>query len=74
MHGKEAQFVLATFSWLMAAKMEEPILRVKGWVNGRLEIAVTRSYSQMLRRAQVPIPLRTRYPDWESYSGLGLVQ
>ena len=36
--GREAQVVLATLSWLMAAKMDESILHVNGWVNGRIAI------------------------------------
>ena len=33
MISKETQFILITLSRLMAAKMEEPISYVKGWVN-----------------------------------------
>ena len=32
---KEAQFLLATLSWPVAAKMEKPIFYVKGWVNNQ---------------------------------------
>ena len=42
-----AQVVLATLSRLMAKKTEEPILHVKGWVNGQVAIEVVRSYSRM---------------------------
>ena len=35
-----AQVVLATFSRLVAEKTEEPILHIKGWVNGQVTIAV----------------------------------
>ena len=72
--GKEDQVVLATLSRFMAAKMDEPILHVKGWVNGRIAITVTRSYSRVLRGARVPSPLRTQEPDWELVFGLGLAQ
>ena len=41
--GKEAQVVLITLSQLMAAKMEEPISHVKGWVNGRIVITIAMS-------------------------------
>ena len=44
MMGKENQVVLATFSLLMAAKMEEPILHVKFWVNGRVVIRVAKPH------------------------------
>ena len=60
--GKEAQFVLATLSSIMAAKTEEPIFHVKGWVNFQIAITVTRLYSRMLHRAQFPILLRNREP------------
>ena len=63
MMGKEAQVVIATLIQLMSAKMDELISQVKGWVNDRIEIAVVRSYYQVLRGAQVPSPLRTREPD-----------
>ena len=62
--GKEAQVILATLSRLMAVKMEEPISYLKGWVNDQITIAVARSYSQMLREALVPSPLRTWEPEW----------
>ena len=62
MLGKEAQVVLVTSSRLIAAKTEEPILHVKGWVNGRIAFAVARAYSWMLRGDWVPIPLQTHDP------------
>ena len=40
MMGNEAQFVLTTLSRLTAAKMDEPILHVKVWVNRQIEISV----------------------------------
>ena len=58
--GKESQVVLANLSQILAAKMEEPISHVKGWSNGRITIAFARPYSRMIRRARVPIPLRTQ--------------
>ena len=58
----------------MAAKMEEPILHVFGWLNGRIVLAVLRSYSRMICRACLSIPLCNRETDWESGSGLGLAQ
>ena len=41
---KEALVVLATLIRIMAAKMDEPVSHVTGWVNGRFTISVTRSY------------------------------
>ena len=72
MMGKEYQVVLADLSQLMDAKMEEPTSHVKGWVNGWITIAVTRSYSRAILIARVPSPLQTRYLDWDL--GLGLAQ
>ena len=42
--GKEAQCVLTTLSRIMATKIYEPILHIKGWVNGQIAFAVMRSY------------------------------
>ena len=72
MMGKEAQVVLVTLIQPVAAKMKEPISRVKGWVNIQISITVSRSYSQVLQGARVTSLLRTLEPDWESVSGLGL--
>ena len=58
----------------MATKMEENILHVKGWVNGRITITVTRLYYRMIHRARVPSPLPTRDTEWESGLGLGFTQ
>ena len=74
MIGKYSQVVLTTLSWLMAAKMEWPILHIKGWFNGQIEITFSRSYSWMLRRAWVTSPLRTLDPELESGLELGLEQ
>ena len=63
MLGKEAQAVLATLSRLMAAKKEEPISHVKGWVNVRITIVVASSYFQIIRGARVPSLLWTHDPD-----------
>ena len=40
--GKESKVLLVTLSLLMAAKMEEPISHVKGWVNGQIAIKAAR--------------------------------
>ena len=60
MMGKEAQFVLTTLSRIMAAKMNEPILHVKSWVNSRIETMFIRWYPQVLYGDQVPSTLLTR--------------
>ena len=72
--GKDSQFVLANLSSLMAAKMEEPIFHIKGWVNNHIAIEVARSFSQKFKESWVPSPLHNQEPDWESDLGLGLVQ
>ena len=72
--GKEDQVILAILIQLMAAKMEEPILNVKGWVNSRIAIAIARSYSLVLYGAWFPSTLHTRETYWELGLGLGLAQ
>ena len=74
MMGKEAQALLVTLSQLMSSKIDEPILNVKGQVNGRIAIAVARLYSRVLRGSRVPSTMRTREPDWELGLRLGLAQ
>ena len=74
MMGKEAQFILANLSGLMAEKMDEPILHVKFWYNGRTEISVVSSYYRVLHRSHITSPLRNQEPDWEYGLGLGLEQ
>ena len=54
--------------------MEEPILKIRVWVNGQISMAVARSYSQMIHGARVPSPLQTQQTDWELTLGLGLAQ
>ena len=49
MLGREALVVLADLSRIMAAKIDEPILHVQGWINGHITNAVARSYSCMIR-------------------------
>ena len=58
MIGREALGILENLSRLMAEKTDEPTSHVKGWINSLIKIAVARSYSQMIRRAQLSIPLR----------------
>ena len=72
MLGREALVVLANLSQLIAAKMDEPILHVQVWINGRFEIMVVRFYSCNIRGARLISPLRDQDPDWDPASGLGL--
>ena len=39
---KDTLFILAYLIRLMAAKNDEPILHVCGWINGHIKIVVTR--------------------------------
>ena len=48
MIGKEDLVVLVNLSRLVAAKMDEPILHVRDWINGRIAVAVVMSYSQTI--------------------------
>ena len=43
-----------------------------GWITSHITIAVTRSYSRIIHRSQIPIPLWEREPDWDTESGIGL--
>ena len=74
MLGKEDLIVLMNLSQLMAAKMEEPILHMCGWINGHIIITVARLYSHMICGAHLTSTLWYREPDYESVSGLGLTQ
>ena len=49
MIGREALAVLAKLSRTMAEKMDEPILHVRGWINGQMKTAVEISYSRIIR-------------------------
>ena len=48
MLGREALVVLANLNQIMAAKMDEPILHVWGWINGGISISFVISYSHMI--------------------------
>ena len=63
--GREALVVLSQLIRFMVEKQEEPLSQVRDWVNGRMAIAVARSYSRMIRRAQLPSPLQEEEPDWD---------
>ena len=58
MLGREVLVVQSQLSGVMAEKREEPLLQVRGWLNGRIAISVARSYSQMIYGARLPGPLR----------------
>ena len=72
MPGREALVVLLQLSRVMSEKREEPLSQVRGWVNGKTEISVVISYSQMICGARLPSPLRERDPDWDLETGIGL--
>ena len=72
MLGREGLVVLSRLSRFMSEKMEEPLLQVRGWLNGHIVIAVARSYSWMIRRDRLPSPLRGREPGWDPESGIGI--
>ena len=74
MIGKDDLILLENLSQLIAAKMDEPISLVRGWIKVLIEIAVVRSYSQMIRKDQPPSPLRYQETDWDLSSGLDLAQ
>ena len=60
---EEALVILANFSLTMSGKIEEPILHVRGWINGRISIAVAWSYSCMIWDTCLPSPLWYREPN-----------
>ena len=74
MLGKENLVVLFNFIWLIATKMEEPVLHVRVFINSRIEIVVPRFYSRIINGACIPTTLQYRDHDWESISGLVLAQ
>ena len=70
--GREDLVVLSELSQVMAEKREEPLLQVRGWVNGSITIAVARSYSGIINRARLPSPLWEQEMDWDTGSRIGL--
>ena len=72
MLGRENLALLVNLSQIMAAKMYEPILHVRGWINGQNAITVARMYSRMIRGSQPPSTLQDREPYWDLSLGLGL--
>ena len=70
----ETLVVLANLSRLVTAKMDKFISHVLGWINGRIEVVVARSYSCMIHISRIFSPLRYREMDWDPESGLGLAQ
>ena len=58
MIGKDSLVVLANLIPIMAEKMEEPILHVRGWINGRITITVAILYSRMVCGDRLPSPLQ----------------
>ena len=74
MLGKEAQVLLKQLSQIMVEKMEEPVSHMRGWIDRKVVIAVTRFYSHILCYASLPITLWCRKPKLDSGSGLLLAQ
>ena len=70
--GREALVVISQLIRVMSEKREEPLSQVQGWLNVRISIAVERSYSRMVRGAQLPSPLREREPAWDPELGIGI--
>ena len=70
--GRGALVILSQLSQSMAEKREEPLLQVRGWVNGQIAIAVARSYSQMIHEARIPSPLRKWETSWDPEPVIGL--
>ena len=63
--GREALAVLAKLIRMMAEKMDDPILNVRGWINSWIDIAVTTLYSRMNRVAQLNSTLWYSEPYWD---------
>ena len=72
MLGRKALVVLSKLGRFIVEKMEETLLQVRGWVNGRITITVERSYSRMICGALIPSTLRKPELDWDLESGIGL--
>ena len=70
--GREALVVLSQLIRFMAEKREESLLKVGGWIKGRIKIAVARSYSRMIRGYRLPSLLWERDPGWDPESGIRL--
>ena len=74
MIGKEALVLLTSLSQLMAEKMDKSISHASGWINGRIKIAATRSYSHRIHIFCLPSPLWDWDLDWDPGLGIGLAQ
>ena len=72
MIGRESLVILAQLSLIIAPKMDKPISHVQDWINSRIAIAFTRSYSCIIYGSQLPSPLQDREPDWDLESGIRL--
>ena len=60
MLGEEALVILVSLIWLMAAKMDKPILHVNGWIKNHIATAVARSYSWIIGGDCLPVPWGTK--------------
>ena len=68
---REALAIIQDFSWLMVAKMDEPILHLRGWITDWIKITIVRSYSCMIRRTRLPNFLQELDQDWDQHWALG---
>ena len=72
MLGREALVILKNLSRLMSSKMDETISYVRSWINSRITIAVSISYSSMICGARLPSSLQDWELDWDLALGIGL--
>ena len=70
MLGSETLVILENMSRIMAEKMDKPILHLRAWVNGQIEIAVATSYPKMISGAELPSPIQEKEPDFDLVLGL----
>ena len=71
---KEALVIVANLIRLMAAKINEPISHMRGWINVWISIAAVRLYSRIIRRARLPSHLRDQEMAWDLELVLALAQ
>ena len=62
MLGREALVVLLQLSRVLLEKREKLPFQLQGWVNGKIILAVARTYSQIIRGAWLPSPLWDQEP------------
>ena len=67
---REDLVVLLQLSRVMSENREETLFQLRGWVNGRITIAVASTYSQLIWGARLPSPLGGQEPVWYWESGI----